>query len=106
MRQTQILANPPREEATTGYVGLPAFLFWTIVPLLVALILLTWSRVEARRLQYEVSVMSQQQQDWAARAKRAEAQWQATSSRERLRRGSLLLDLRRPEHHQRWTEVP
>ncbi|MAO83452.1 MAG: hypothetical protein VX405_10330 [Myxococcota bacterium] len=106
MKRTGLLANPPREETAPSHVGLAAFLFWTIVPLLMALILLTWSRVEARRLQYEVSVMSQQQQDWAARAKRAEAQWQATSSREQLRRGAVLLDLQNPEVHQRWTESP
>ena len=106
MRRAGLLDHSAEEVVDDGYVGLTAFLFWTIVPLLMALILLTWSRVEARRLQYEVSVMSQEQQDWAARAKRAEAQWQATSSRERLRRGANLLDLRQPEAHQRWTEAP
>ena len=106
MRLTELIANPPREESPSGHVGLGAFLFWAVVPLLLALILLTWSRVETRRLQYEVSVMSQQQQDWAARAKRAEAQWQATSSRELLRRGAVLLERQRPEAHQRWTVAP
>lgn len=105
--RTQDAAIPVHQtEVSERPIGLAAFLFWSVGPLLAALMLLTWSRVETQRLQYQVSVMSRDQQDWAAREKRAQAQWQAISSRESLRRGAQMLNLKQASSSQRWSNVP
>jgi len=83
-------------------VGFGAFLFWSAIPLLSALLFLTWARVENRRVQYALSQVAQEERDWTRRALRAEAEWQALSSHESLGRAADMMGLAAPAPHQRW----
>jgi hypothetical protein len=86
--------------------GFGTFLGWCLIPLLAALLLLTWSRVEAQRVRYDLAQMAVSERTWSERARRAEAEWQVLTSRAGLARAAALLDLRRPRLSQRWNDVP
>ena len=83
-------------------IGFGVFLFWTAVPLLASLLVVTWARVETRRVQYALAQVAQSEADWTRRARRAEAEWQAISSRESLSRAAPLMGLSEVRPHQRW----
>lgn len=100
VRSTSI-AGVRRKEGTER-VGFGVFLFWSVIPLLCALLVLTWARVETRRVQYSLSQVAQEERDWSRRARRAEAEWQALSSRESLSRAARMMGLSRARPHQRW----
>jgi len=91
-----------RKRERSERVSFGVFLFWTAVPLLCALLVLTWARVETRRVQYSLSQVAQDERDWSRRARRAEAEWQALSSRESLSRAARMMGLTRARPHQRW----
>ena len=82
-------------------VGFGVFLFWSVVPLLCALLVLTWARVETRRVQYALAQVAQEERDWSRRSRRAEAEWQAVSSRESLTRAARMMGLSTARPHQR-----
>jgi hypothetical protein len=94
------------ERAVYREVGFGVFLGWCLVPLLASLLLLTWSRVEAQRVRYDLAQMAVSERTWSERSRRAEAEWQVLTSRAGLTRAAGLLDLRRPRVSQRWSDVP
>ncbi len=101
-RSARMTAVSRRGKTSSESVGFGVFLAWTAVPLLAALLVLTWARVETRRVQYSLAQVAQEERDWSRRARRAEAEWQALSSRESLRRAAGLMGLERARPHQRW----
>jgi hypothetical protein len=92
------LASRPRTR-----IGFGVCLGWTVAPLLIALLVLTWVRIETRRVQYALAEVAQEESDWSRRSRRAEAEWQALTSRENLHRAAAMLELREARPQQRWS---
>jgi hypothetical protein len=86
----------------SGKISFGSFLFWSLAPLLIAALVLTWARVETRRVQYSIAQVAQEERDWSRRARRAESEWQALSSRESLRSAARMMGLETARPHQRW----
>ena len=101
-RSARLTAVSTRDKQRSDSVGFGVFLAWTAVPLLASLLVLTWARVETRRVQYSLAQVAQEERDWSRRARRAEAEWQALTSRESLRRAADMMGLERSRPHQRW----
>ena len=99
LRTAQIVAAPRQQSR----IGFGVCLLWTVAPLLIALLVLTWVRIDTRRVQYALAEVAQEERDWSRRARRAEAEWQSLISRENLRRAALMLELREARPQQRWS---